>query len=277
MLGHRYFNFALVLALLFSPVPSFAGEEEVPGKSAAARLISSIETLYGKEVRIEQVRHANPDYCGEASVTPDGTPVVKVNVSVESKDLVIVHELLHLQLRQEGFPRYTVSCPPDLFLDAETLSGIRRMVNDMRDLIEHSALLFPLMEEMGLNPYGTMKAIYRRNLDSGYVDSFRNPVYQTFNYMKIALESNDAKIVADLEQHYMENKWGAVLEQGRRLVHTVRSQSAKSPEAMVALTVSCLNTLYQRKVVFEASKWSIYSRGSNSERVVGITIRPANS
>lgn len=272
--GPFVFTLLLVLFLLFNPAPPLFGEEQGPG-GTAANLRSLIERLYGKEVRIEQVRNDNPDYCGEAFVTRDGTPIIKVNIENESKELVIVHELLHLKLRKEGYPRYFVACPADLSLNSEALSSIRRIANDMRDLIEHFSFLFPQMEEMGMDPYGTMRAIYRRNLKSGYVDAFRNPVYQTFNYMKIVLESNDARIAADLERRYLENNWKAPLERGKRLVQAVKKARPGRPEEAAALGISCLNVLFQEDLDFRLSLWGSQDRGSHIERVVEVMVRPA--
>lgn len=246
------------------------------GVSAFQLLRASVERLYGRQVQIEQVRPNNPDYCGEASVLRDGTPVIKVNIDIESKECVIVHELLHLKLRKEGFPRYIVWSPPDFFANPQTIWSVRRIANDVRDVIEHYGFLFPTMEAMGLNPYEIMRTIYRRNLESGLVDSFENPVYQVFNYVKIVLESNDPEIVADLERHYMRNKWTSSLQQARSLVKAVKEARLETPEDYVSLTVHCLNALFRQHMQFEVSKWGKVEHPAYVERVVEVKLCPAN-
>lgn len=277
MVGKAVLILPPMLALLFVGLPSSRGNDSgtVTEVAAYQLLRSSIEQLYGKQVRIEQVRSNDRDYCGEVSVTRDGTPVIKVNIEIESKLPVIVHELLHLKLRKEGYPRYFVSCPSDLFFDRDSLTGIRRMTNDIRDVIEHFSFLFPAMEDMGLNPHQQMRAIYQRNLQSGYVDSFTNPIYQAFNYMKIALESNDPQIVRELERHYVKNNWKQPLEKGRRLVEAVKEARPARPEDHAALTLYCLNTLFQDRLHFDLAKW-VSVGPSHAERLVEIVLQPVN-
>ncbi len=249
---------ASLSALLFvaSPSDSFEGSsvQQVSRSAVEAAapyqlLKSSIEALYGRQITIEQVRADNPDYCGETSVTGDGTPVIRVNAKITAQEPVIAHELLHLKLRKEGYPRYVVYIPPDIIVDPEVLTEIRRMTNNVRDLLEHYVFLFPEMERMGLNPYENMRAIYRRNIESGYVNTFRNPANRVYNYMKIVLESNDSRMAADLERCYEANNWHAALKKGRQLVQAVRNATPGRPEDQVALTISCLNSLFRENVI----------------------------
>ncbi len=268
----------LLLAAFASASEEYpAHSTPVRGQASAYRLLkSSIERHYGKAIRIEETESDNPDYCGETSVTRDGTPIIRVNARIAHKEEVVVHEMLHLQLRKNGYPRYVLACPDNLALDRETMAALSRMVNNMRDVIEHHVFLFPAMERMELDPYTNMRAIYRRNLESGYVRTFDNPVYQAFNYMKISLESNDPVIQERLDNCYRSAGWQASLEKGRRLVEAVKQRKITGPGDEVALSLYCLNTLFADRIVFRALRWG--TTGSPArEAVISILVRPSGA
>ncbi len=249
----------------------------VPGQASAYRLLkSSIEKHYGKAIRIEETESNNPDYCGETSVTRDGTPIIRVNARIAHKEEVVVHEMLHLELRKNGYPRYVLACSDNLALDKETMANLWRMVNNVRDVVEHHTFLFPAMERMELDPYANMRAIYRRNLESGYVRTFDNPVYQAFNYMKISLESNDPAIQERLDNCYRSGGWHASLAKGRRLVEAVKQRTLTRPADEVALCLYVLNTLFADRLVFRALQWGT-TGGPVHEAVVRIVVNPSGA
>jgi hypothetical protein len=126
---------------------------------------------------------------------------------------------------------------------------------------------------MELDPYTTMRAIYRRNLESGYVRSFDDPVYRAFNYMKISLESNDPAIQERLDDCYRSGGWQTSLEKGRRLVEAVKQRKITRPEDEVALCLHCLNTLFDGRIVFHALQWGTTGSPAH-DSVVRILIRP---
>lgn len=249
----------------------------VQGQASAYRLLkSSIEKHYGKAIRIEETESDNPDYCGETSVTRDGTPIIRVNARIAHKEEVVVHEMLHLELRKNGYPRYVLACSDNLALDKETTANLWRMVNNVRDVIEHHTFLFPAMERMALDPYAAMRAIYRRNLESGYVRTFDDPVYQAFNYMKISLESNDPAVQEQLDDCYRSGGWHASLAKGRQLVEAVKQKKITRPQDEVALCLSVLNTLFVDRVVFRVSRWGT-TGGPAHESVVRILVQPSGA
>ncbi len=108
MLSIRIFHCVWAVSMLLL-CAAFASASEgspahstsVRGQASAYRLLkSSIEKHYGKAIRIEETESDNPDYCGETSVTRDGTPIIRVNARIARKEEVVAHEMLHLELRK---------------------------------------------------------------------------------------------------------------------------------------------------------------------------------
>ncbi|HEY6767183.1 MAG TPA: hypothetical protein VI386_20675 [Candidatus Sulfotelmatobacter sp.] len=71
---------------------------------AGSALAKHVEAACGRRLN---VRFEGIEQRGTSRILPDGTPLILINPSYKAMvEEVLVHELEHLQLAIEGFPRY---------------------------------------------------------------------------------------------------------------------------------------------------------------------------
>jgi hypothetical protein len=101
---------AIVLIFVFGTIVLLAQAEQntpslfgVPLDAKASALLTEVEQLYGKPIRVESLSVDDP-MAGRSRVGDDGTPIISINPNSGRRPDVIVHELYHLLLQPRGYP-----------------------------------------------------------------------------------------------------------------------------------------------------------------------------
>jgi hypothetical protein len=247
-------------------------------RGEATDLLREVEKCYGKAIREELVADWGPGYWGESEVVDDGTPVLRLNAQTGLNETNIVHELWHLKLTVQGFPKRTwvrlVGAPPEID---------QALTHDLNGLLLDAILhweFYPNMRRMGYDADAwdrpKIKQMMEISLLTGSYAIRTKPILVPLTYFKVCLESSDQQLVTDLEQWYERNKLGKELQIAKQLVKIVKESKTDTPQAVLEVYVRCLNVLFQGSAHFHVASWSSEMLGSFQRQVVTIHISPAN-
>jgi hypothetical protein len=155
-------------------------------------------------------------------------------------EAVVVHELLHLRLRVEGYPSYIFS-PSVKTAKGRAIDVEQGTINDLRSMIEHEVFKSE-MTKFGLNKYidlagDTLAGAKTRR---GQLDSQVDSV----NYARAVLEYLDRADVEALKKVYQNNRWTRALSDGEAIAAVIKRSPIKTPAAAQAVFAACLAKLY---------------------------------
>ena len=211
---------------------------------AVLRIVKEIEMKTGKTVYAE-FRELDDYQLGVSFIADeDGRAVVLVSPSVASDrkkvEAVVVHELLHLRLRVQGYPSYifssSVKTAKGRAIDVE-----QGTINDLRSMIEHEVFKAE-MAAFGLSNYidlagDTLKgAKARRGQTDGQVDSI--------NYARAVLEYLNPSDVQALKKVYQANGWKRALTDGDAIAVLIKRSPITTPAGAEAVFKACIAKLY---------------------------------
>ncbi|HEY2932339.1 MAG TPA: hypothetical protein VGK99_11390 [Acidobacteriota bacterium] len=215
--------------------------------------MAEVEQLYGEPVRIETVNNLKTTrkIYAEATVTPNGNPVVSVDPIVQSDQTELIHELLHLKLWKFGFPDKVLFLPID---------GNRILLSavDVWTVSVHS-VIYREMRKIGLDPTSRD----REELDElikGGVDPAEwlpSPVrsaaakraIRAFVYMRIYVECDDQSSLSKLDKWFERRGWNEEIRVGRT-AGKVMMQMDKGPNGRLDATIKALNILHDGRTLF---------------------------
>lgn len=204
-------------------------------------LISELGKLYGKAVvfrnneDLPKVEKVGPKPLGACRVEY-GVPVVYIHLQKGLNEEIIAHELLHLKLGKEGFPRTRY---PEGTLEA--IAG-----SELLSIIEHR-LIYIELSRIGFNPYESFK----ENVESTFVPDLRTknpyPEYRNITrriifsiwYARVELELKDEETKRTIDEWYSkEEKEARTL--GKNLANAIRQERLDSPRMVLKVFKSCL-------------------------------------
>ncbi len=172
-----------------------------------------------------------------------GVPTIFVGQDLEGEDkkleAVIVHELLHLRLRVNGFPTFLFS-PTIQTAQGRAIDVEQGHVNDLLSIIEHQVFKAD-MQRFGLYKYidlaGDTAADSRKRKGSkdGQADAI--------NYARAILEYPDPRDVKEVKQIFEANGWNRSIREGAAIAAII-STGPNTPKDVETVFLRCLLTLY---------------------------------
>ncbi len=141
----------MVACLLLVPVgakPRQVTHFGVHLRPKAEVLWSHIEHMYGHSI-VEERLPVGDEY-GDASVSTDGFPTIKMAPDGATEDMV-VHELLHLKLLANGFPICGWFIDKQYRPTPELDSATAWLTHNLRDAIQHWEF-YPEIKRLGIVP-----------------------------------------------------------------------------------------------------------------------------
>jgi hypothetical protein len=219
-------------------------------------LLIEVEGLFGNkqvQARFERVRESREfvDRVGTTEITKDGTPIIKVDDSIDSKDKlrierIVAHELLHLRLRGKRFPLFTFNGAAPLMNQFNFYLATAR--HAIRNGIEHWMFAAD-MRRMGFDASAELKRgfdILKQQAKPGYGDD----ILLTLNYFRALLEYDDPKLLAELRLFYLDHQWERMIESGEKLAALVLATKPQTPDDVKATFLQCLNALLSKSLRF---------------------------
>src|SRR6185436_8087144 len=177
------------------------------------KLWHEVEAGYGRSVRTERPPELETN--AEATVTDDGTPVIRIPESVAATEVRIAHELLHLQMVSEGFaysiePRFSSGS-----FTPENLALFRRTAEVVHNGILHW-MFYPKLRAMGMNPSeefsGQLAETFFSRAAAADAMTERD---LALNFFKASVEIDDPETPERLAAHYLASGRQGPLNTGR--------------------------------------------------------------
>lgn len=233
------------------------------------RLLNHIEQIYGKNVREEIIPESLVPAIAEASISDDGTPIIRIKKSDKRIEESITHELHHLQLIAEGFPVISFDGDENVIKPYEkVLLILNRYIYDQ---IEHR-IFFPKMREAGFSPDEIYKAEVNDILNKNHIEGPQIAI--TAFYFYHALNVKDHNLIDRLTSMYKKNHLDQPLEDGQKLLKIIEGYMPLTPESAAKAYQDCLNLLMGGKLKFHVSGWEVTKLGLLSQKTVTYAVTP---
>lgn len=244
----------------------------VPLNCEAKSLLIEVEQTFGKQVREEWLDEKDP-MSGKSNVGDDGTPIIWINPAHGRKIDVIVHELYHFKLRDQGYPVLKWLIPN--YMNNETnRAAFHQLAEQLHDPILHY-IFYSEVRAWGINPGETFEKRTKQALkDNTLADTFTNMDKEAIGlyYFKIRLEVNDPVLFQRLIELLERKQKQSGIEFGKKLTQIVINANPRSPEADIQALVDCLNTLYEGKFRFKQHPWTSRQLGKHTQQVAQIEV-----
>ena len=207
-------------------------------------MMREIERKSGMEIYARFIKQKE-FMLGSSYISEEGEPVILIDKNLENGDdkkleAVVVHELLHLRLRVNGFPTFLFSSSINMS-KGRAVDTEQDNLNDLTSLIEHQIFKSD-MEKFDLYKYinlaGDTAAAARK--DKGKEDGQADVI----NYIRAILEYPNTKDVEEVRRIYAENKWTRALREGMAIADLISRTNPQSPKEVETLFVKCLAILY---------------------------------
>jgi hypothetical protein len=206
-------------------------------------LVKEIERKTGKKINTGFIEHED-FMLGSSFITEQGEAVIRIDASLENSgrrlEAVVVHELLHLRLRTNGYPVFlfspTIKTARGLAQDVEQPNA-----NDLASMIEHQIFKsemkkFGVFEVLDLAGDTFEQAKRSRGRAGSQADSI--------NYARAILEYQNPKDIDDLKKIYEENGWQRSLQNGKEIADIISRAKLVMPKDSETTFLQCLLILY---------------------------------
>ncbi len=205
-------------------------------------IVTEIEQKTGKEI-YRRFIDMDEFVLGSSYISEDGLPVVLVDYDLENEvkklEAVVVHELLHLRLRANGYPAF-------LFSESVKTSRGRAIdteqdhVNEVLSLIEHEIFKaemqkFDLYKYINLAGDTAKRARQNKGKEDEQADSI--------NYARAILEYPNAADIEEVRKIYVANKWTRALRDGEAIAGFIKTSNIRTPKDVDAIFLKCLAQL----------------------------------
>jgi len=237
-------------------------------------LLVEVEQKFGKQVREEWLDEKDP-MSGKSNVGDDGTPIIWINPAHGRKIDVIVHELYHFKLRDQGYPVLKWLIPNYMNNDTNR-AAFHQLAEQLHDPILHY-IFYSKVRAWGINPGETFEKRTKQSLkDNTLSNTFTNMDKEAIGlyYFKVRLEVNDPVLFQELIELLEHKQKQSGIDFGKKLTQIVINANPRSPEANIQALMNCLNTLYEGKFSFKQHPWTSRELGKHTQHVAQIEVVP---
>ena len=240
----------------------------------AESLLSEVEQLFGRQVRQEWLDDNNPG-SGNSKVGDDGTPIIYINPAHGRKLDVIVHELYHFKLRDQGYPVINWLFPR--YMDTEAnRAAFNQLRLQLHDPILHY-IYYGEVRAWGINPGNTFEERTIQALEdntlSATITNMDDKAIGLY-YFKIRLEINNPALFQRIIELLERKQKQSGIKLGKKLTQIVIDSNPHSPEADVKTLLECLNTFYEGSFHFKQHPWTFRQLGKHKQQIAPIELEP---
>jgi hypothetical protein len=233
-------------------------------------LIASVELMYKKPVSFLGVELKH--YCGGIStVLEDGTPEVVINAMLPHQETTVVHELMHLVLRNEGMPLFLLANQLSAWADK---SLFLQLAGEINEAVLHQ-VIFYRMQQLGFQPTLPMLTLFDLTSKEQDLDDFPEDGAIVL-YMRVLLECEDQMLLSRYKDRYKRNGWAQLLVRGQELADYLQPSADFRKEQVAERFIGCLNLLFRDKLVFTSGEWTLgEKRGDHADHILKYTVQPS--
>jgi hypothetical protein len=237
-------------------------------------LLSDVEARVGRPINLIVRDLYRPELGGQTEIETDGTPKITLNSTKPFQEELLVHELLHVVLRKDGYPKYLMSNDSQLpdEVDREEFGDVMTEINEA---VLHS-IIYPRMENMGLRPRTAMRPLFEDAIKMKELDTY-NEEQAAALYARVLLECDSEKLCSAFHRRYENNSSQSRIEKGRAIAEMIASCQDRSPQGAVGLFIRCCNSLFSGRLLFQERSRGEQVRGSHTDKTVTLYIWPVGN
>lgn len=241
----------------------------------AVTLLRDIEEAFGAHVRLEWLPEGGAE-AGRSNVAPDGTPLIQLHPRLGVRVDVVVHELYHFRLRQEGYPVLEWRMPLAMHTP-DNVAAFDQLREQLYDPILHR-VFYPRIRRWGINPGESYEDRTRTGLSDGLLPatfSSMNAEAIALYYFKLRLEAEDRSLLKTATAIITDMGKQDGISLGLTLTSLVENSALSSPQEAIAVFISCLNTFYANQFRFSGHSWRSQMLGRHVQQIAPVEIVPA--
>jgi hypothetical protein len=260
--GPRLFDRrSLIKGLSFAGTRSLRAEprREVLGiklRPPGGELLQRVENACRKSVIVR--RASLRTNLAEGGIRADGTPVIEVLPELLLTEEFLVHELSHMELEIEGFPKVFFQGPADIIGNDTLLAWLR---SNVLDVIQH-CIFYPRLRRMGYAPDAARVEEIRQILDRGDFVGVVSTVDLASKYFRIIMEVANKKVISSVTMWYREKGWSEALALADRASASVQATVKWTPQAELDAFLLCANAFLRGRYAVGLLKMESEQHGS---------------
>lgn len=251
MSGRLPVLFASILNVLSvgEEITKQASSYELP--RAGRELLSATESLLGRKILVEEIDRDNLTFAALSTIQPDGRPYIALGKHDPYKTTSLVHELVHLKLRAEGYPRYSP------LIDTVPRDELVRICNYLLAVvnrIQHAKFVYPILRKHGMNPSANATLRFNHALRS--FQPAGDNVFRTLGVVSAIIDCDPSiakKLRKEYDRHGLQNTWA----QGARIAQQINAATINDPRDEAQLAMSIMNQLLASEYSLEIDQWEM--------------------
>lgn len=206
------------------------------------KLIKKLELSFNRKVSIK-IYELQPGHHGSGEIKGDSI-VIELDKNFPNKNELLLHELLHFEIKLLGVPNAIGWAFPDN--DSRTrnelyLSWIKGQIWDKI----HHRYFYPIMvTEYGYDPYLAAKTeiieLLKSNEIPGLSEATKS-IALACKMLHVYIETNDETYLKEFENFLNVNFNGVGVKTGNKLIEMFKSNDFTSVETFPSLFVECFN------------------------------------
>ena len=126
-------------------------------------LLFEVRARVGKPISLVVRNLYSPELGGQTEIEEDGTPKITLNSANPAQEELLVHELLHVVLRKDGFPKFLKSNDSQLSADID-LKDFGTLMAEINESVLHS-IIYPRMDSMGFQARSPMRPLFSNHAE----------------------------------------------------------------------------------------------------------------
>lgn len=210
---------------------------------------------------------------GNSKVGDDGTPIIYIKPSHGRKIDVIIHELYHFIMRDQGyavikwlFPKYMDN--------KDNREAFFQLNQRLHDPILHYIMNAEL-RDWTINPCEDFEERTKQALeDNTLATTITNMDDKSIglNYFTFRLNINNLALFDRIIELLERKQKQSGIEYGKKLTQIVFSNNPHSPEEVIKTIVDCLNTHYAGSFHFKQHTWTSRKLGKHTQQIAPIEV-----
>lgn len=230
-------------------------------KSEGQELVSEIELRCGQPIRY--FISSLSDRIAQARINESGVPEVTIDTSKKIDEEIIVHELYHIKMWLDGYPRIVFGQHILKPLSQQDQNLLDILLGEVFDPIEHY-IFYPKLREIGYDPDRFMRDSIKSMIVKKEILGLRNKSYAdlAFDYFQCSLEVFDKNLISALDKLYREKQADQALKLGKKMAEIVYNSNFQSSEEEAKAFLKCLELIFKDKWSFEFVEWKTENAGS---------------
>jgi hypothetical protein len=170
----------------------------------------------------------------EAGLSQDGTPYLNVRPGLELTDELIAHELSHIELILQGFPKLDLVGIPALHV---------WLRSDVLDVVQHR-IFYPRLRAAGFRPDLERIREARAIIGRGTFAASSLSLFDIASrYFRVAMETDSAPLLAEMTEWYASKGWNEARRLGNSAYLQVRQRTVWEPQDEVEACIDSANIL----------------------------------